>query len=106
MEIQTYLKPSETFRTIFHCDTQEKAREFYDKISRFGVLWLLGGKLKESYWDIYRKNTCYKIYYNSDGDPIYICCANYKYYANDDAKYRVIEYQLDAEEGETLDGKI
>lgn len=45
-----------------HCDTEEKARSFLKECKKKKIKWADGNKLtSQSYWEAYKKDTCYKI---------------------------------------------
>lgn len=42
-----------------HCDTEEKAKQFFDELKKQGVKWCSGRELTDTNWNRYKEETCY-----------------------------------------------
>ena len=74
---------------VFHCDTEEKQNELFNKLDKMGCKWA-GGKplLEENYYDYYKDQTCYSFWNDME-----LCFEDVDYYNKEGTK--IMEYTLD-----------
>lgn len=45
-----------------HCDTEKKAKLFFDELKMQGIKWCNGKKITNTDWNVYKEETCYGFY--------------------------------------------
>lgn len=55
------LKNYENKTVVMHCETEEEAKSFCEHLCRLGKSWCDGTSyIKDTYWNDFKKNTCYR----------------------------------------------
>ena len=91
---------------VVHCDTEEKAKEFFEGCKSQGIKWCSGKQLEseKTFWNCYEASTCY---WNEDGEGL---CYSPNDYYKDECGLDVIDYistkELLKEELKNKDGNF
>ncbi|MEG1022366.1 MAG: hypothetical protein RSE50_12715 [Myroides sp.] len=81
-------------KTVFRCDTEEKAYELLKKLDELGCKWCDGQSyLKRDCYGVFREDTCYYPFYGEFSNSNFYSDDNHKiteYKLDDDADYKLL----------------
>lgn len=58
-------------RFAVHCNTEEKAKQFFDELKIQGIKWCNGKELTDTKWNLYKESTHYGFYNSSENGICY-----------------------------------